>query len=252
VIPVRTVAPTHIVPDFPAYNTVSEEEKEDAWNAYHNGKKDNNKLAGYQSTNPFDKNKINGWVSSAINNSKSLFGLGSTESSLNKIIILDHTEFGTATALVSAGVCSVEQLIIPQNQTSVYNQMVLHSEFGCCVRLSTLEDVLQECADSRIPISAVYADLTCAFSNAIKVLNLISKVNLTRGAIVGVTIALRDQESVDYTHQKAYKLVTEMYKRFRIQSNIVEECTESGNEVYVYGGGTTMAISIMRILYIPI
>lgn len=83
--------------------------------------------------------------------------------------------------------------------------------FGNCVIHETLEDTLSKLIISQAPVSFVYADL-CGHS--FKELELISKCNLTKNAIISYTICARNSEKASFTNSFCTDLLESFYKLF--------------------------------------
>jgi superfamily II DNA or RNA helicase len=133
---------------------------------------------GYQSTNPKNKDEINEVIASSLSEEDGV------------CVVLDHTEFKTTKAILEKNPDA--RIIIPQNNKDIYKEMKGDSTYGKYVRYEQLEKTIQDLVESEEPVKCIYADLTCDINKAEELMELMFECNFVKGAILGVTISLRN------------------------------------------------------------
>lgn len=176
---------------------------------------------GYNAPNPDAKNQINS-------------NLKANLPKTGKILVLDHTDFKSATSLNFP-----KRTIIPQRDADVYKQMKQDSNFGKCVVHSELLDFLRH---NKNKYGLVYADLMGSIKEAIPILDEL-KGRIQKNGVVAVTISCRDGEESSYTNEFSARLLVEMCKRFPNNTILTPR-----DVPIVYGECVRMATLIMKIL----
>jgi superfamily II DNA or RNA helicase len=193
---------------------------------------------GYRTTNPDDKEKINGVFAKNINITTS-----------GKILFLDHTEFKTAYALFEYGV-KPEDMLIPQRPDN-YTEMSQHELFGSSVVLGEFNEVLTQHMTSGGMVKGVYADYCSTLEkDGLPFIELLSKYksNISADAVIGVTITLRNPEGVRYAGQDILILDKKIDRTFQNGENLF--CKEGiipDDGPYTYGNRAPMATWIFRV-----
>jgi hypothetical protein len=155
-----------------------------------------------------------------------------------KIIVLDHTDFLTSSALVQRANIDIKRLIIPQRDLDSYNVMKKDARYGKQV----VHCDLVKLDIFRKDIGMVYADLMGSIKEAIPIMDKFQGT-LSSGSIFAITISHRNGEQVSYTNEFTTKLVVETLKRFPSAQILTE------NELpIVYGEGNRMATLIIRVV----
>lgn len=190
-------------------------------------------IKGYQSTNPNAKDELN-----------DLFANHIPHHERAVVVVLDHIEFKTARRLVRAGI-NPSRIYIPQYDPATYRGMITDPIFAACVRLQTLKSLLTTLKDNQEPVAGVYADLTCAYPNGRDHLNIIRQVALIPGAVIGLTISLRNPEGSDFVHSDTVNMIEDIYKEFKPYKNLVREYA-GRSAAYVYGVKTTMVTFMIK------
>jgi hypothetical protein len=119
-----------------------------------------------------------------------------------KIIVLDHDDFLTSSALVQRANIDIKRLIIPQRDLGSYNVMKKNSTYGKQVVHCDLVKLDISCKD----ISMVYADLMGSIKEAIPIMDKFQGT-LSSGSIFAITISHRNGEQVSYTNEFTTKSI---------------------------------------------
>lgn len=86
------------------------------------------------------------------------------------------------------------------------------------------------------------------FSNKqIFLAGLIREMVLVPGAVVGLTVSLRNPDGSGFVNQDVSELTALMYSTFNVGVNVVQENSMDGACMYVYGKCTRMATAIIQI-----
>ena len=189
---------------------------------------------GYQSTNPTAKDDLN-----------HIFAQHIEPENRDWIVILDHTEFKTARRLFEAGIAP-SRILIPQYDSAVYAEMATDPTFGSCVKFTTLLQLLSQLTESNTPIAGIYADLTCAFSGGMEHLRTMSSLSFCSGAVIGLTICLRNPNGTDFRHVDVTNMLGAVHERFPCRRNLIRGQLGE-NDVYVYGTKSTIATILMKL-----
>ena len=197
---------------------------------------------GYRSTNPDDKDKINEIFAKSVS---------SINCDINsKIAFLDHVEFKTAFALLEMGI-KPEQMLIPQRADN-YTEMSKHELFGPYVVMGEFNDVLNQYMLGGGKVRGVYADYCSTLEkDGLPFLELIRthRLNLIKGAVIGVTITLRNPEGVRYAGQDISVMEKKLLRMFPSSSNLFVEggLLLEDDGPYTYGGGAPMATWLIQV-----
>ena len=155
------------------------------------------------------------------------------------VIVLDHTDFGTATTLSDKDSNLPNRLLIPQRGLEEYQEMKNDVHFGDNVQYEDIINTLKR--KNKKPMALVYADLMGSIKEAEPILDELKKCNMIDGSVIAITICCRDGEESDYTNQYVSRLTKACYKRWPT----LDELTEN-KEALVYGEGIRMATMIFR------
>jgi len=180
---------------------------------------------GYQSTNLNDKDELN-----------KIFASNLKYNEGGKIVILDHTEFGSTQCLIDNGVFK-NQIVIPQYDEEVYEEMKKH-EYGDLVELSDLETCLTNLILKNEPVCGIYADLTSPLQQGVSILQKISNLNLTKKAVIGITICLRNPEGNSFANEDAVTLHDRIMRLFPNNTNLIQK--RFNRVTYHYGNKMKM------------
>ena len=197
---------------------------------------------GYRSTNPDDKDKINEIFAKSVSLINCYIN--------SKIAFLDHVEFKTAFALLEMGI-KPEQMLIPQRADN-YDEMSKHELFGPYVVMGEFNDVLNQYMLGGGKVRGVYADYCSTLEkDGLPFLELIRthRLNLIKGAVIGVTITLRNPEGVRYAGQDISVMSLELLRMFPSSSNLFVEggLLLEDDGPYTYGGGAPMATWLVQV-----
>jgi len=197
---------------------------------------------GYRSTNPDDKDKINEIFAKSVSSNN--YDINS------KIAFLDHTEFKTAFALLEMGI-KPEQMLIPQRADNC-DEMSKHELFGPYVVLGEFNDVLNQYMLGGGKVRGVYADYCSTLEkDGLPFLELIRthRVNLISGAVICVTITLRNPEGVRYAGQDISVMEKKLLRMFPSSRNLFVEggLLLEDDGPYTYGGGAPMATWLIQV-----
>jgi hypothetical protein len=197
---------------------------------------------GYRSTNPDDKDKINEIFAKSV----SLINCDIN----SKIAFLDHVEFKTAFALLEMGI-KPEQMLIPQRADN-YDEMSKHELFGPYVVMGEFNDVLNQYMLGGGKVRGVYADYCSTLEkDGLPFLELIRthRLNIISGAVIGVTITLRNPEGVRYAGQDISVMEKKLLRMFPSSSNLFVEggLLLEDDGPYTYGGGAPMATWLIQV-----
>ena len=196
--------------------------------------------AGYQSTNVDMKYEINQILASELELSRHIAG---------KVILLDHVEFHSSISFCENGAVHPEDLIIPQYDEVVYEEMGKHEKFGS----STVRTTLNSCLDnfnSSVKLKCVYADLTCCVDTAAKTIEKIAEMkNLASTFLLAVTVSLRNPHGSEYIGEAGNRLLDcilqNFWGKFAKCTNVVGD--RGGSKVcFHYGDKQTMETWIFR------
>jgi hypothetical protein len=135
---------------------------------------------GYTAPNPAAKDDINALFAGALPPD----GL---------VVFLDHVDFKTARACLAQGV-PASAMVIPQRDPATFAQMRLDPVFGASVRQGDFNAVFESL---QAPIRGVYADFTGALKCGLDFVAVCERVEFAPGAVVAVTITLRNPEGND-------------------------------------------------------
>ncbi len=193
---------------------------------------------GYRTTNPDDKDIING-----------VFAKNIRTTAAGKIVFLDHKEFKTAYALLECGV-KPEDMLIPQRPDN-YPEMAKHELFGSSVVLGEFNEVLTKYMETGGAVKGVYADYCSTLEkDGFPFMELLTKykANLSADAVVGVTITLRNPEGVRYSGQDICMLEKKLNRSFPNGENLfyTERIIPEDDGPYTYGNGAPMATWLIR------
>ena len=194
---------------------------------------------GYRSTNPDDKDTIN-----------RIFAGHISPAGPGKVVFLDHTEFKTAFALLEAGV-KPEDMLIPQRADN-FAAMARHELFGSSVILGEFNDVLNHYLSAGGVLKGVYADYCSTLEqDSLPFLALLEpfKPQVTPGAVLGVTITLRNPEGVRYAGQDIAIMEKRFYRQFPTGVNLFHQVgiLASDDGPYTYGNGAPMATWLLKL-----
>ena len=197
---------------------------------------------GYRSTNPDDKDKINEIFAKSV----SLINCDVN----SKIAFLDHVEFKTAFALLEMGI-KPEQMLIPQRADN-YDEMSKHELFGPYVVMGEFNDVLNQYMLGGGKVRGVYADYCSTLEkDGLPFLELIRthRLNIISGAVIGVTITLRNPEGVRYAGQDISVMEKKLLRMFPSSSNLFVEdgLLLEDDGPYTYGIGAPMATWLVQV-----
>jgi len=156
------------------------------------------------------------------------------------VIVLDHTDFGTASTLEKKDFNLHKRLLIPERNPEYFKKMKKDAKFGGNVRQEDMIDLLKR--KNKEPSALVYVDLMGSIKEAEPILDQLKQCQMVEGGIIAITISCRDGEEADYTNQFARKLTRACYKRWPS----LHELTDN-EDVLVYGEGVRMATMIFRI-----
>ena len=197
---------------------------------------------GYRSTNPDDKDKINEIFAKSVSLINCYIN--------SKIAFLDHVEFKTAFALLEMGI-KPEQMLIPQRADN-YDEMSKHELFGQYVVMGEFNDVLNQYMLGGGKVRGVYADYCSTLEkDGLPFLELIRthRLNIISGAVIGVTITLRNPEGVRYAGQDISVMEKNLLRMFPSSSNLFVEggLLLEDDGPYTYGGGAPMATWLVQV-----
>lgn len=148
-----------------------------------------------------------------------------------QVVILDHTDFGTATAL---GVHQ-SRLIIPQRDYDLAMEMREHHVYGSCVQYMDLLDLTPKPNS----IGLLYADLMGSRKELLPILQKF-KDAMMPGGIVATSVSCRDGDEASWTNQFASLMLSDVLQHFPGASVL----TEKGGPL-VYGSGVRMATLVI-------
>jgi hypothetical protein len=191
---------------------------------------------GYRVTNPEVKDRINASFADSI-----------VLDAPGIIAFLDHTDFRTAYSLLDRGILP-EKMLIPQYDAACYAEMSKHELFGGCVRLGEFNGILCEllqAPDSKL--AAIYADFCGTITSCAKpLLELLdtNKAKIHDGAVIGITVTLRDPAGVEHPGQGACWMEKHLERIFPRHANIFYP--EAGAGYMPYGEGAPMATWLIR------
>ena len=188
---------------------------------------------GYTEPNEVDKDQINGLFSASLPSAEGV------------VLFLDYTNFKTANACVSVGVPPCD-MVIPQNDEAAFALMSRDPVFGPSVVLGDFNDVLRSFQGRRVPIRGIYADFTGPLRCGLDLVDVCKGLQLVPGAVVGVTITLRNPEGNDsFTNSAIETLSSAMTEEL----GLVSVRTDEGDRVppIAYGNGAPMVTILKRL-----
>jgi len=156
------------------------------------------------------------------------------------VIVLDHTDFGTASTLAKKDFNLHKRLLIPERNPEYFKKMKKDAKFGRNVRQEDMIDLLKR--KNKESLALVYVDLMGSIKEAEPILDQLKQCEMVDGGVIAITISCRDGEEADYTNQFARKLTRACYKRWPS----LHELTDN-EDVLVYGEGVRMATMIFRV-----
>jgi len=156
------------------------------------------------------------------------------------VIVLDHTDFGTASTLVKKDSHLADRLLIPQRGLNDYKEMKKDTRFGSSLRHEDIMDTVKR--KNKKPLGLVYLDLMGSIKEAEPILEELKKCTMVKGGIIAVTISCRDGEEAAYTNEFVTKLAVACYKIWPTLDKLTED-----KNVLVYGEGIRMATMVFRV-----
>jgi superfamily II DNA or RNA helicase len=182
---------------------------------------------GYTAPNPLAKDQINALFSDSLPLSGGV------------VYFLDHTDFKTAHAIedVEPGA-----LVIPQNDRAAYEEMRRHPRFGASVVFGDFNDVLR--AEAR-PVRGVYADFTGPLQCGLDLVAACAGVKFAPGAVVGVTITLRNPAGNDSYVNSAVEDLSSALSDDLVMTSLRDDKGERVAPIY-YGAGAPMVTVFKR------
>ena len=184
-------------------------------------------VRGYTAPNPLEKDQIN-----------ALFA-HSLPLSAGVVYFLDHTDFKTAHAMHDMDPAA---MVIPQNDRAAYEEMRRHPRFGGSVVFGDFNEVLR--AEAR-PVRGIYADFTGPVQCGLDLVACAGSVQLEPGAVVGVTITLRNPAGNDsYVNAAVEELSSAMSEGLGLVS-LRDERGDRVKPIY-YGAGAPMVTLLKR------
>jgi hypothetical protein len=185
---------------------------------------------GYTEPNEVDKDQINDLFSASLPSAQGV------------VIFLDYTNFKTANACVSAGVPPCD-MVIPQNDEAAFELMSRDPVFGPSVVNGDFNDVLR--SYQGVPIRGIYADFTGPLRCGMEMVDVCKGLQLVPGAVVGITITLRNPEGNDsFTNSAIETLSSAMADEL----GLVSMRNEEGGRIppLTYGNGAPMVTILKR------
>lgn len=184
-------------------------------------------VRGYTAPNPLEKDQINALFSDSL------------PLSAGVVYFLDHTDFKTAHAMHDMDPAA---MVIPQNDRAAYEEMRRHPRFGGSVVFGDFNEVLR--AEAR-PVRGIYADFTGPVQCGLDLVAACKGLQLAPGAVVGVTITLRDPAGNDsFVNSAVEHLSSEMSDELRLTS-LRDERGDRVKPIY-YGAGAPMVTLLKR------
>jgi hypothetical protein len=181
---------------------------------------------GYTAPNPLEKDEINSLFSDALPLSGGV------------VYFLDHTDFKTAHSLA----VDPAAMVIPQNERAAYEEMRRHPRFGGSVVFGDFNEVLR--AEAR-PVRGIYADFTGPVQCGLDLVAACVNVQLAPGAVVAVTITLRNPAGNDsYVNSAVEELSSAMSEGLGLVS-LRDERGDRVKPIY-YGAGAPMVTLLKR------
>ena len=211
-----------------------------------------NYQSGYHPTNDDMKDVMNGCIASTIYQSKD----DRRSKQEGWYILLDYTDFRTATTLYHSGCVDQEiflkNLIIPQKKYQHYVEMKKHKLFGNNVQYGDLCDIVLENVSYQKPIELLYMDFTCGASVAKGILERLYHSNHElKNTVCGITVSCRDIERSDYSGHSITRLTSYIHSKFKIRSVLYKQFdTMEDHEIFKsYGQKMLMFTSLFYIEY---
>lgn len=181
---------------------------------------------GYTAPNPLAKDQINALFADSLPLSGGV------------VYFLDHTDFKTAHALdVDPGA-----MVIPQNDRAAYEEMRRHPRFGASVVFGDFNEVLR--AEARA-VRGVYADFTGPLQCGLDLVAACAGVKFTPGAVVGVTITLRNPAGNDSYVNSAVEDLSSALSDDLVMTSLRDDKGERVAPIY-YGAGAPMVTVFKR------
>ena len=184
-------------------------------------------VRGYTAPNPLEKDQINALFADSLPLSGGV------------VYFLDHTDFKTAHAMHDMDPAA---MVIPQNDRAAYEEMRRHPRFGGSVVFGDFNEVLR--AEAR-PVRGIYADFTGPVQCGLDLVACAGSVQLEPGAVVGVTITLRNPAGNDsYVNSAVEELSSAMSEGLGLVS-LRDERGDRVKPIY-YGAGAPMVTLLKR------
>jgi superfamily II DNA or RNA helicase len=204
--------------------------------------------AGYRTTNPDEKDRINGVLARYVPPAAT----GEAAESEAKVIFLDHTEFKTAYALLETARVRPEHMLIPQLDPAVHAEMARHELFGPSVVQGDFNRVLEGFLAAGGVVRSVYADFCSTLQgDGLPFVQLLTKyrAQLAPAAVVGVTVTLRNPEGVRYSGYDISNMNMALWRLLeRVPENLfhIDGVLPEDDGPYTYGAGQPMATWLIR------
>ena len=204
--------------------------------------------AGYRTTNPDEKDRINGVLARYVPPAPA----GGAAAGEAKVIFLDHTEFKTAYALLETGRVRPEHMLIPQLDQAKYAEMARHELFGPSVVQGDFNRVLEGFLAAGGVVRSVYADFcSTRQGDGLPFVQLLTKyrAQLAPAAVVGVTVTLRNPEGVRYSGYDINNMNMALWRLLeRVPENLfhIDGVLPEDDGPYTYGAGQPMATWLIR------
>jgi hypothetical protein len=202
--------------------------------------------AGYRTTNPDEKDRINGVLARYVPPA------AAAAASDAKVIFLDHTEFKTAYALLETAHVRPEHMLIPQLDPAKYAEMARHELFGPSVVPGDFNEVLGHFLATGGVVRSVYADFcSTRQGDGLPFVQLLTKyrAQLAPAAVVGVTVTLRNPEGVRYSGYDINNMNMALWRLLeRMPENLfhIDGVLPEDDGPYTYGAGQPMATWLIR------
>jgi hypothetical protein len=187
---------------------------------------------GYTAPNEVDKDEINDLFASNLPSGRGI------------VIFLDHVDFRTAKACVAAGV-QPGDMVIPQMDEAAFQQMRQDPTFGPSVVFGDFNTVVCSFQGRTVPIRGIYADFTGALQCGLDFVAACNGAALLSGAIVAVTITLRNPKGNDLFTNSAIETLS---SAMADELHLVSVRNEDGDRIppLTYGNGAPMATILKK------